>query len=197
MKSTAQRKREKPEVSYTVREVPYEGEVGAGRLIPFPERQNGAVPMAVPDDIPEWEPLGTMTINGTSLERVGIFDQDIVLVRKIFSRKQIKRNTICVCYLPSLGEIVAKKVSFDNGNLVLHYCGVEPQPPLYLPAGEVEIRGIVISVSRHRTEWPFIGDTPKEATVKAKLTSVEKRAAIAQLANRFKPKPSPGDDIPF
>jgi SOS-response transcriptional repressor LexA len=146
--------------TFSVREVPYEGQVGAGRLPLAFVPKDGIVAVPVPDSIPKSDHLATMTVNGNSLERVGIFDGDIVLVRQITSKRQIKRNSVCVVYVPSLGEPMAKKVSFDGDYLVLHYCGMDPQEPMYVLAEEAEIRGIVISVTRQATDWPFVDQVP-------------------------------------
>lgn len=146
---------EKP-VKYTVRSVAWEGFVGAGRLIHFPSAKNESVDVPVPSDIPESEPLATLTVSGDSLERVGIFDGDVVLCRKIVSKKQIKPDTVCIVYSPSTGETNAKKISFSGEHLRLKYCGYGDIKDDYVLADEVEIRGIVISATRRRNEWPFV-----------------------------------------
>lgn len=149
-------KRNARPTSYRVQAVPYEGHVGAGRVVPFPVPEGSTLEVSVPDYVSESEPLGTMTVCGDSLERVGIYDGDIVLCRKIFSKKQITRDTVCIVYARSLGEVNAKKIVFREGHLVLKYCGYRNEPDVRVPEEEVEIRGIVISASRHRREWPFI-----------------------------------------
>lgn len=179
---------------FVCREVPYEGEVGAGRLLPFVPKE-GSITVPVPDFIPESEPLGTMTVCGQSLERVGIHHGDVVLVRKIFSRRQIKRHTICVLYLRTLGEIVAKKVTFEKDFVVLHYCGLAPEPPMYLPASDVEIRGIVISRSQHRLEWPFIDEPTVQNGNGSGLSATERGAKLQELIERFQ-RPI-DDELPF
>lgn len=183
----------KRETKYVVREIPYEGEVGAGRLYPFVPKE-GTVAVAVPDDIPEDEPLGTMTVSGISLERVGIYDGDIVVVRKIQNKRQIKRDTVCVCYVKSIGEVVAKKITFDKDYLLMHYCGMEAEPPMYVPAADVEIKGIVISTSRHHTEWPFIADRILQPAKKS--SGKIDQTKVIEAINRFK-KFEPEDDFEF
>lgn len=145
------------QISYHVRDVPYEGMVGAGRVIPFVPK-GGTMPVAVPDYIPDSEPLGTMTVSGGSLARVGIIDGDIVLCRKVFNKRDIKNDTVCIVYDPGSGEVSAKKIKFRENLLVLRYCGYENLPDRHVSPEAVEIRGIVISASRHQTEWPFIDE---------------------------------------
>jgi hypothetical protein len=179
--------------SFALREVRFEGEVGAGRLVPF-EPKGGTVSMLVPDDIPEGEPLGAMKVNGKSLEAVGIYDGEYVLVRKLFSRKQVKKNTVCVLWLKTLGEVVAKKVTFKNGYLILHYCGLDPEPPLMIPASDVEFRGVVIGASRQQDEWPDIGSSTRSQSEPLTLISrSEKAKRIAEAMKHLKPVPSTKD----
>lgn len=180
---------------FIVRELPYEGEVGAGRLLPFVPK-GGVLPVVVPADIPESE-LGTMKINGDSLERVGIYNGDFVVVRKIFNKRAIKRDTVCIVWAESYNEIMAKKIQFKDDYLILHYCGLEPQPPLYLPADECEVRGIVIGTSRQRTEWPFIEfpeDMPTKQAARKKKAEPEKRAKVIEAIDKFK---KPEEELPF
>jgi phage repressor protein C with HTH and peptisase S24 domain len=189
--------RNKPD-SCMVREIAFEGEVGAGRLVPF-EPRGGTVSMLVPDHIPEGEPLGAMRVNGRSLEGVGIHDGDFVLVRKLFSRKQVKKDTVCVLWLHTLGEVVAKKVTFRKDHLILHYCGLEPEPPLILPASDVEFRGIVIGVSRQQTEWPEIARSSPRSVAAANgngepaLSRAEREKRITEAIRHLKPVPSRKD----
>lgn len=140
---------------FTIRDIPWEGEVGAGRLLPFIPK-GGTVSMAVPNDIPDNEPLGTLTVRGPSLEDVGILDGDVVLCRKIFSKKKITPDTVCIVYIHATGEVVAKKVAFFGDMVRLLSCGggikdIEAHPDA------IEIRGIIIGLTRHREEWPFVG----------------------------------------
>lgn len=184
------------EQAYVVRELPYEGEVGAGRLLAFPAPKGGVLPVVVPADIPESQ-LGTMKINGDSLERVGIYDGDFVVVRKIFNNRVIKRDTVCIVWAESHNDLMAKKIQFKDDFLILHYCGLEPQPPLYLPAEDCEIRGIVIGTSRQRTEWPFIEfpeDMPTKEAARKRSKAPEKRAKVIEAIEKFK---KPEGEEPF
>lgn len=176
------KKQEKRVETYSMRDIPYHGQVGAGRVHPFVPK-DGVIAVPVPDSIPQGEHLGTMTVNGRSLERVGIYDGDIVLVRRITSKRQIKRNSICVVFVPSLGEVMAKKVSFDGDYIVLHYCGMEPQEPMVLLAEEVEIRGMVISVTKQQSDWHFVDEVIPSVglLISSGARSRKVRAAMALL----------------
>lgn len=152
----------KKQVKYNVRSVTWEGYVGAGKLVHFPSPKNEAVEIPVPADIPQKEPLATLTVSGGSLERVGICDGDIVLCRKIFTKKQIKPDTVCIVYTPATGEVNAKKIRFSGEYVTLRYCGFGEIKDDYVPSDEVEIRGIVISSTRRRNEWQFIDQGDKD-----------------------------------
>lgn len=148
--------------------------------------KDGIVAVPVPDSIPKNEELATLTVNGNSLERVGIFDGDIVLVRRISNKRQIKRHTVCVVYIPSLGEVMAKKVTFEDDYLVLHYCGLEPQEPMAFVAEEVEIRGMVISATRQQLDWPFVDEVVGNSRV-VNSSSARARKVAAAIAAMVKP----------
>jgi SOS-response transcriptional repressor LexA len=179
------------EQQFVVRELPYEGEVGAGRLLAFTPK-GGVIPVVVPADIPESE-LATMKINGGSLERVGIYNGDFVVVRKIWNKRAIKKDTVCIVWAESYNDLMAKKIQFKDDYLILHYCGLEPEPPLYLPAEDCEIRGIVIGTSRQRTEWPFIEypeDLPVKEAANKRKTAPDRKAKVIEAIEKFR-KPEP------
>lgn len=176
--------------TYAVRAVPYEGQVGAGRLLPFVAK-DGVIEVPVPDSIGEGEQLGTMTVNGSSLERVGIFDGDIVLVRRVTSRRQIKRNSICVVYIPSLGEVLAKKVTFEEDVIILHHCGIEPREPMAFTADEVEVRGIVISATKQQPDWPFVDQVIPPLRLVASSGARVKKIKAAIVAMKKPPEEDP------
>jgi SOS-response transcriptional repressor LexA len=177
--------------TYSVRAIPYEGQVGAGRLLPFVAK-DGVIEVPVPDSIGGGEQLGTMTVNGNSLERVGIFDGDIVLVRRVTSRRQIKRNSICVVYIPSLGEVLAKKITFEDGVIILHHCGLEPREPLAFTTEEVEIRGIVISATKQQPDWPFV-----DAVVPARRLVASSGARVKKVRQAIAAMKKPEEELPF
>ncbi len=122
----------------------------------FPERP-GERPVVVPADIPENE-LATMKINGESLERVGIYDGDFVVVRKRVYESDIQPDTVHIIYLPLEDDLVARKVECDGEYFILHYCGLDSRLPLRVHLSEFEFRGQVIGLSRQQTEWMDVVD---------------------------------------
>jgi SOS-response transcriptional repressor LexA len=95
--------------------------------------------------------IKTLTISGNSLEGIGIFDGDKVVCKKAFSQKEIGNDTICIVYIPALGETVAKKIRFLGGHMVLKSCNNEV-PDMKVKPDDVEIRGVVIELHRKPDE---------------------------------------------
>jgi len=130
-------------------EVENEGFVAAGRTLAFPAPESTSF-VALPERLLNLAQKGmikTLTISGNSLSGVGIFDGDRVVCKKAFSKKEINNNTICIVYIPALGETVAKRIRFVGGYLVLKSCNGEVSDMKMKPE-EVEIRGIVIELLR-------------------------------------------------
>ncbi len=138
--------KQRPPKSYKFREIPHEGEIGAGRLLPFVAK-GGTTTVIVPENMPDSELLGTMTVRGRSLEDEGIYDGDLLICKKVFSKKQICPDTICVVYIPATGEVVAKKIHFRENMLVLRGCGGGVSD-MHVGINDVEIRGAVFSFQR-------------------------------------------------
>ena len=147
-------------------EVENEGFVAAGRALPFPAPE-GTAYVALPDhllDLAKKGMIKTLTIHGNSLEGIGIFDGDKVVCKKAFSRKEIGRQTICIVYVPALGDIVAKRIQFVGDDLILKSCNNEV-PDMKVSPAEVEIRGIVIELLRRPDEYGrfdrgYVNDIP-------------------------------------
>ena len=134
-------------------EVENEGFVAAGRAIAFPAPESTSI-IALPERLVNLAQKGmikTLTISGNSLAGIGIFDGDRVVCKKAFSKKEISNDTICIVYIPSLGETVAKKIRFIGDHMVLKSCNDEV-PDMKVKPAEVEIRGVVIELHRKPDE---------------------------------------------
>jgi len=132
-----------------VMELEDEGFVAAGRTIPFPAQPSTTL-VPLPQSLAELAKNGlvrTMTVYGRSLEEIGIFDGDKLVCKKAFHKKEVGPNTICVVYIPTTGEVVAKRVKFQENMLVLRSCHGEV-PDMYVKPDDVEIRGVVIGLWR-------------------------------------------------
>lgn len=126
-----------------------EGFVAAGKRVDFPIKHTKTW-VALTDrqaQMAEQGHIRTMTVAGNSLEGVGIYDGDKVLCKKVFNKKEIKDDSICIVFIPSNGEVVAKKVRFQPPYLRLISCN-DSVSDIYVNADDVEIRGIVIGLVR-------------------------------------------------
>ena len=132
-------------------EVENDGLVAAGRVVPFPAQiQKPAILALLPHEasMAERGYIRTMTVNGNSLEDIGIFDGDSVIVKKAFNKREITSKTVCIVYIPANGEVCAKRVRFAEGRVALESCNRDV-PPMFFHPDDIEIRGIVIGM--HRT----------------------------------------------
>lgn len=139
------RKRDRNVVS-----VENEGFIAAGRVIPFPAQSAATLTALTREEeaLADRGLIKTMTIVGDSLEGVGIYNGDEVIVKKICDKKDITRKTVCVVYIPSTGEVCGKRVRFARGAVTLESCNPDV-PPMYFHPDEIEIRGTIIAL--HRT----------------------------------------------
>jgi hypothetical protein len=127
-----------------------EGFVAAGRTVAFPAPDSTSFLALTPAeaDLAERGLIRTMTICGPSLEGIGLYDGDKVILKKAFSKNEITRDTVCIVYMPALGEeVLAKKIRFEGEWIKLRACHPDVGDRLVKPE-EVEIRGIVIGMQR-------------------------------------------------
>lgn len=124
------------------------GEVGAGKIVPFTPKE-GLVPVVVPVGSPKDEYLGTMIVRGVSLEDEGIFDGDTLVCRRDHTKRDIDRNTICIVFIRSTGELVAKKIEYGKlGEYVTLKASGGGIKDVHYPGDDIEVRAIVIAYQR-------------------------------------------------
>jgi SOS-response transcriptional repressor LexA len=138
-------KRQAPKLE--MRYVPYLGEVGCGRpvenIIPFIPKSE-LVPVALPEWMPAQE-SGVYTVRGLSLTDFNIFDDDRLVVRQKFSWRDIKPDTICIVFIHTTGELVAKRIERGANKLILKASGGDI-PDREYSLDEVEVKAIVVDV---------------------------------------------------
>lgn len=123
--------------------------VAAGKMIPFPAQKSTTILALTPQQatLAKEGLIKTMTVYGNSLEDIGIFDGDKVICKKAFHRKEIGPHTICIVYVPSIGDSVAKKVRILGKETLLKSCNRDV-PDMYVDTETLDIRGIVIGLQR-------------------------------------------------
>lgn len=128
-------------------DVEISGSVGAGTVVPFAARGE-TLPVLVPQDIPHGS-VGTLMVSGSSLEDLGIYDGDVLVVRRKadLKRADLTSDTICIVRLISTGEILAKKVLFTHDKIVLRSSG-GGYADKYCDPSDIEIQAIVFSFIR-------------------------------------------------
>lgn len=129
-----------------MRRVPLLGEVGAGSVVQFTPR-NELIPVAVPSNIRD-EDVGTLVVRGCSLEDEGVFDGDYLIFNRRFTKRDCMFETICVVFIVSTGELVAKKLLFGgNGSITLRASG-GGIADMNFSGEDIEIKGVVFGFQR-------------------------------------------------
>lgn len=126
------------------------GEVGAGRVVPFIAKSD-LVPVVVPEGTRAAD-VGSVTVRGISLTRLGIYDGDRLIFRLRFSWREITPKTICIVFIHSTGELIAKRIVRGANMLILRASGGDI-PDREVNPDDVEIRGIVTDVQRPIEEF--------------------------------------------
>jgi SOS-response transcriptional repressor LexA len=141
------------------RNVDHFGEVGAGRVVPFTPR-DGKHELILPINSPADEHLGLMRVRGRSLEDENIYDGDVLICRKNITNRDINRNTICIVFIRSTGELVAKKIRFGHlGNQVTLVASGGNIPDQHYDANDIEVRAIAFRVQRDLITWDRMDGT--------------------------------------
>lgn len=140
-------KNTKNEVTYKMAIVPVQGEVGAsGNVVPFVAR-NEMIPVAIPTKTRESD-IQCVIVSGPSLTELGVDDGDILIFTTRFTQREVMFESVCIVYVHSTAELVAKKICFERGgNIRLKASGGNVRD-LILPIEDIEIRGKVIAVQK-------------------------------------------------
>lgn len=154
----------------------------AGRVLSFPadrEKQE----LALPPDLARKARKGTVdlvTLEGNSLEGIGIYDGDQVLCQTAVTRRQITPTSICIVHLVETNETLAKRVIYKSGMVTLR--SFNPQiPDITLRPEQVQVQGIVLKLLR----GPDSEGTFFRAASKTRISAKERTAKVAELVQRF------------
>lgn len=131
---------------YEIRELLNFGQVGAGKVVPFTPREE-RIPVAIPSHYPNDESIGTVTVCGPSLSDLGIYDNDVLIVKRKVSRRAITEQTICILYIIPTGELVAKRVRHSERGITLLSSGGGAKNRFF-EHDAIEVRGIVVGFQR-------------------------------------------------
>lgn len=136
-------------MSLIIKDIPNEGFVGAGRMIAFPGIKTSiAMPVTSKQaDMVNNGQIRALTVSGDSLNGIGLYDGDRILCKKVYSKKEIGPQTVCTIYIPSTGEVVAKRIRFVGNDIILRSCHPNVGDMVFHP-DEIDIRGVVIALYR-------------------------------------------------
>lgn len=162
----------------------------AGRLITFPA-DRAKETLALPAELARKAQKGAVdlvTLEGNSLEGIGIYDGDQVLCQTAVTRKDVKPTSICIVYLLETDETLAKRVIFRNGVITLK--SFNPNiADIVLRPDQVQIQGIVLKLLRGPdSEGTF------NRSSRARVSAAERKSKLAKLLKQFE---KPDEPLPF
>lgn len=118
-------------------------------IIPFPfVPKDKTAPVALPVGTSvSAEEIGLMTVRGPSLNNLGIYDGDHLIVSRKFTKRDVTPETVCIVFIASTGELQAKKVIEQYGKITLRSSGGGIKDAFY-ELEDIEVRSIVIGYQR-------------------------------------------------
>ena len=134
-------------------EVPDLGEVGAGTVVPFEPRSDRKTRIIRPPGTTDSDEIYTHTVSGDSLYNptnrdISLNNGDTMICKGNFELSEVTPNKICIVFIQTTCERIAKKVTYRNGKVILSASNPDYKDRIY-PANDVEIKGIVIGFQRN------------------------------------------------
>ena len=126
-------------------EVDHLGHVAAGSTVEFFDHPRSQLILR-PQWVRDFKEVGTVTVSGDSLIDEGIFDGDILIVKRIFDAREIRSGKLVIAYLPT-GRSVVKRIHFENGNVILRSANAAYKDMIF-GQNEIRIDGIVKELKR-------------------------------------------------
>lgn len=134
-------------------EVPDYGEIGAGTVVPFEPRPDRKSRIIRPPGTTDKDIIFTHTVSGESLQNpfdpyTSLNNGDTLICKGNFEFAEVSPKKICVVFIQTTCERIAKKVRYANGKVILSATNPDYKDRVY-PASAVEIKGIVIAFQRN------------------------------------------------
>ncbi|MEM9137350.1 MAG: transcriptional repressor LexA [Cyanobacteria bacterium P01_F01_bin.42] len=124
-------------------QVPILGEIAAGGLIePFADESE----VLSFQDCLSTPDCFALRVNGDSMIDEHIAEGDIVIMRPVLDARRVKNGTIVAAHVPGQGTTL--KRFFRKGAQVTLEAANEKYDPLQIPAGQVEVQGLLVGVWR-------------------------------------------------
>jgi SOS-response transcriptional repressor LexA len=99
-----------------------------------------------PQWVRDFKEVGTVTVAGDSLSEEGIFNGDVLIVKRIFDQAEIKSGKLVIAVLPT-GRCVAKRIYFEGGNIILRSANKRYKDMVF-GRDEIMVEGIVKELKR-------------------------------------------------
>lgn len=143
----------KQQTKYEIRNVLNYGQCGTGKVVDFIPREK-RIPVAVSSRLPDDDSIGTVTACGPSLSDLGIYDGDALIFTRKFNRQSITVNTICIVYIITTGELVAKRIRHSERGVTLLSSG-GGAANRFFEHDAIEVRAVVIGFQRMFPDGQF------------------------------------------
>jgi DNA polymerase V len=126
-------------------EVQHFGQVGAGTTVELFEHPRAQLILR-PQWCRDYNQIGTVTVSGDSLKDEGIFDGDVLIVKRAFEAAEIRSGRLVIAYLPT-GRSVVKRIYFEGESIVLRSSNPKYKDQVF-GRDEIRVDGIVKELKR-------------------------------------------------
>lgn len=126
-------------------EVAHFGQVGAGSTVELFDHPRSQLILR-PQWVRDFREVGTVTVSGDSLSGEGIFDGDILVVKRVFHEQEVRSGRLVIALLPE-GRCVVKRIHFEQGAIILRSANPRYKDMIFSP-DEIAVEGIVKELKR-------------------------------------------------
>lgn len=126
-------------------EVAHFGQVGAGSTVELFDHPRAQLILR-PQWVRDFREVGTVTVSGDSLSGEGIFDGDILVVKRIFHEQEVRSGRLVIAVLPE-GRCVVKRIHFEQDKIILRSANPRYKDMIFAP-DQIAVEGIVKELKR-------------------------------------------------
>lgn len=126
-------------------EVEHLGHVGAATTVEYFEHPRTQLILR-PQWVRDFKEVGTVTVQGSSMEGDGILDGDVLIVKRVFETAEIRNGKLVIVLLPT-GRNVVKRIYIEDDKIVLRSSNARYKDMIF-GHDELRIDGIVMELVR-------------------------------------------------
>jgi SOS-response transcriptional repressor LexA len=126
-------------------EVEHFGQVGAGTTVDIFDHPRAQLILR-PQWVRDFREVGTVTVAGDSLSEDGIFDGDVLVIKRIFEQAELRSGKLVIALLP-VGRSVVKRIHFEGDRIILRSANPRYKDMTFGP-DEITVEGIVKELKR-------------------------------------------------